>query len=387
MMMGRKRGVRFMPDLGVILMTPSRRDFIHTSVVAGGALYLGMLGCSGGDVPPPPDPLRILILGGTGFIGPHQVEYALRRGHTVTLFNRGMTNPHLFPEVEKLRGDRNDDLESLKGREWDVVIDNAAMDPKWVRLSADVLKDAVQQYLFISTLSVFADDGVVDQDEQAVVAVYDEEAGEAVTGSAYGGRKILCERAAEEVFPGQTTVVRPSIITGPGDPTMRFPYWPIRINRGGEVLVPGEYADPIQIIDARDLAEFAISLCERSVPGTFNVSGPAYPMGRMLDDIRAGLGVDATFTWIPEGFLEEQEVLRQINGLASTAVRVPGLEGYNQYNVDKAVGAGLSLRPVGVTARDTLDWFESIPEEDRPGERNLSPEREAEVLAVWHEQG
>jgi len=368
-------------------MTPSRRDFIQTSIVAGGALYLGMLGCSSGDVRFPPDPLRILILGGTGFIGPHQVEYALRRGHTVTLFNRGMTNPHLFPEVEKLRGDRNDDLESLKGREWDVVIDNAAMDPKWVRLSADVLKDAVQQYLFISTLSVFADDGVVDQDEQAVVAVYDEEAGEAVTGSAYGGRKILCERAAEEVFPGQTTVVRPSIITGPGDPTMRFPYWPIRINRGGEVLVPGEYADPIQIIDARDLAEFAISLCERSVPGTFNVSGPAYPMGRMLDDIRAGLGVDATFTWIPEGFLEEQEVLRQINGLASTAVRVPGLEGYNQYNVDKAVGAGLSLRPVGVTARDTLDWFESIPEEDRPGERNLSPEREAEVLAAWHEQG
>jgi 2'-hydroxyisoflavone reductase len=376
-----------MPGKGVILMTPSRRDFIQTSIVAGGALYLGMLGCSSEDAASPPIPLRILILGGTGFIGPHQVEYALSRGHTVTLFNRGMTNPHLFPEVEKLRGDRNDDLDALKGREWDVVLDNAATDPKWVRLSADVLKDAVQQYLFISTLSVFADDGVVDQDEQGVVAVYDEEAGEAVTGSAYGGQKVLCERAAEDVFPGRTTVVRPSIITGPGDPTMRFPYWPIRINRGGEVLVPGEYADPIQIIDARDLAEFAISLCERSVPGIFNASGPAYPMGRMLDDIRAGLGVDATFTWVPEGFLEEQEVLRQVNGLASTAVRVPGLEGYNQYNVDKAVGAGLSLRPIGVTARDTVDWFNSIPEEDRPGGRTLSPEREAEVLAAWHEQG
>lgn len=368
-------------------MTPSRRDFIQTSIVAGGALYLGMLGCSSGDLRSPRAPLRILILGGTGFIGPHQVEYALKRGHTLTLFNRGMTNPHLFPEVEKLRGDRNDDLEALKNRKWDVVIDNAAMDPKWVRLSAGVLQDVVQQYLFISTLSVFADDGVVDQDEQSVLAVYDEEAGEAVTGSAYGGRKVLCEQAAEEAFPGRTTVVRPSIITGPGDPTMRFPYWPIRINRGGEVLVPGEYADPIQIIDARDLAEFAISLCERSVPGIFNASGPAYPMGRMLEDIKAGLGVDATFTWAPEEFLREQEVLRQLDGLGSTAVRAPGLEGYNQYNVDKAVGEGLSFRPIAVTARDTVDWFESMPVEERPGGRTLSPEREVEVLAAWHEQG
>ena len=371
-------------------MIATRRDFIQASIVAGGGFYLGMLGCSSDEGQTTPDPLRILILGGTGFIGPHQVEYALRRGHTVTLFNRGMTNPHLFPEVEKLKGDRNDDLEALKGRQWDVVFDNAAMDPKWVRLSAEVLKDAVQQYLFVSTLSVFADDGVVDQDEQGVLAVYDEEAGEAgevVTGSAYGGRKVLCEQVAEEAFPGRTTVIRPSIITGPGDPTMRFPYWPIRIDRGGEVLVPGEYADPIQIIDARDLAEFAVSLSERSVPGIFNSSGPGYPMGQMLEDIRAGFGVDATFTWVPEGFLEEQEVLRQINGLASTAVRVPGLEGYNQYNVDKAVGAGLSLRPMGVTARDTLGWFNSIPEEERPGERNLSPEREAEVLEAWHAEG
>ena len=368
-------------------MTPSRRDFIQTSIAAGGAVYLGLLGCSASDLPSQPDPLRILILGGTGFIGPHQVEYALNRGHTVTLFNRGMTNPHLFPEVEKLRGDRNDDLEALKGREWDVVLDNAAMDPKWVRFSAGVLKDAVQQYLLVSTLSVFADDGVVDQDEQSVLAVFDEEADEVVTGSAYGGRKVLCEQAAEEVFPGRTTVVRPSIITGPGDPTMRFPYWAIRVNRGGEVLVPGEYADPIQIIDARDLAEFAISLCERSLPGIFNTSGPAYPMGRMLDDIKAGLGVDATFTWVPEEFLEEHEVLRQINGLASTAVRVPGLEGYNQYNVDKAIAAGLTIRSVGVTARDVVDWFEAIPEGERPGARNLTPEREAEVLAAWHAQG
>ena len=368
-------------------MTTTRREFVHASLLAGGGLYLGLLGCSSHQTESGPDPLRILILGGTGFIGPHQVEYALSRGHTVTLFNRGMTNPHLFPEVEKLRGDRNDDLEALKGREWDVVFDNAAMEPSWVRLSASVLKDAVRQYLLISTLSVFADDGVVNQNEDGVLAVYDEEADEAVTGSAYGGKKVLCEQAAEEAFPGRTTVLRPSIITGPGDPTMRFPYWPIRVSRGGEVLVPGEYADPIQIIDARDLAVFAVNLCERSVAGIFNASAPPYPMGRMLEDVTAGLGVEAAFTWVPEDFLEEQEVLRQVNGLGSTAVRVEGVEGYNQYNVEKALAAGLTIRNMGETARDIVAWYQSAPEEERPQGRALSAEREAEVLAAWHARG
>jgi 2'-hydroxyisoflavone reductase len=311
----------------------------------------------------------------------------LGRGHTVTLFNRGVTNPHLFPDVEKLVGDRNDDLEALRGREWDVVIDNPATDPAWVRLSADVLRNAVRQYVFISTLSVFADDGVVNQDESGELAVYDEEAGEALTGSGYGGQKVLCERAAEEVFPGRTTVLRPSIITGPGDPTMRFPYWPIRVARGGEVLVPGEFDDPIQIIDARDLAAFTIGLCERSLAGIFNTSAPAYPMGQMLDDVKQGLGTDATFTWVPEDFLNEQEVLRQINGLYSIAVRVPGLEGYNQYNVDKAIGAGLTIRDMGETARDIVAWYNAASEEERPRGRLLAPEREAEVLAAWHAQG
>lgn len=368
-------------------MATTRREFIQASIVAGGGLYCGLLGCSPGQEQTGPDPLRILILGGTGFIGPHQVEYALSRGHTVTLFNRGTTNPHLFPEVEKLRGDRNDDLEALEGREWDVVFDNAAMEPSWVRLSTDVLRDAVKQYLFISTLSVFADDGIVDQTETGSLAVYDEEADAVVTGSAYGGKKVLCEQVAEEAFPGRTTVLRPSIITGPGDPTMRFPYWPVRVNRGGEVLVPGEYADPIQIIDARDLAEFAVGLSERSVPGIFNTSRPGHPMGLMLEEIQAELGVDATFTWVPGEFLENQEVLRQVNGLYGMAVRVPGLEGYNQYNVDKAVAAGFTFRPTGVTARDTLAWYQALPEEERPRGGDLSPEREAEVLAAWHARG
>ncbi len=365
-------------------MNTTRRDFLKVALAAGGGLYLGAWGCSPDEGGGTPDPLRILILGGTGFIGPHQVEYALGRGHTVTLFNRGRTNPELFPEVERLVGDRNDNLEALRGREWDVVIDNPATNPDWVRLSADVLRDSVKQYLFISTLSVYADDGVVDQDESGVVAEYDEEAGEAVTGSGYGGQKVLCERAAEEVFPGRTTVVRPGLITGPGDPTMRFPYWPVRVARGGEVLVPGEYEDPVQWIDARDLAVFTLSLCERSVMGIFNVCSPPYPMGRMLEEIRGGLEVEATFTWATEDFLREQEVMGELSGLGSTTVRMPGLEGYNQYNVDKAVAEGLTFRPVGVTARDTVDWYQATPEEERPRGRVLSPEREAEVLRAWH---
>ncbi|MFC1545064.1 NAD-dependent epimerase/dehydratase family protein [Gemmatimonadota bacterium] len=367
-------------------MTRSRRDFIQTSIVAGGALSLGMLGCSNGEVRPARNPLRILILGGTGFIGPHQVEYALKRGHTVTLFNRGQTRPHLFPEVEKLRGDRNDNLEALKGREWDVVIDNPTMVPEWVRLSGEVLKDAVEQYVFISTLSVFASDGIVGQDETGVVGVYDEAAGEVVTGSAYGGQKALCEQEAEKLFPGRTTVVRPGLITGPGDPTVRFPYWPIRVDLGGEVLVPGESSDPVQWIDARDLGEFTIALCERSVFGIFNTCSKPFAMGSMLDEVRDGLGVDATFTWADEKFLNDERVLNSLGGLGSHLVRIPEYVGYNQYNVDKAVAAGLTFRPIGETSRDIVAWYNALPVEERPRGRMLSAEREAEVLEAWHER-
>ena len=374
-------------------MATTRRDFVQTMAVAGSSLSLGLFGCSAresGEVRRARNPLRILILGGTGFIGPHQVEYALKRGHTITLFNRGRTNPHLFPDLEKLRGDRDTgDLDALRGREWDAVIDNPAMLPRWVRDSAGLLKDSAGQYLFISTLSVFANDGVIDQDENGELAVYDEEKEEVVTGTRYGGRKVLCERAAEQAFPGRTTVVRPGLITGPGDPTLRFPYWPIRVDRGGEVLVPGQPGDPVQFIDARDLGEFVVSLLEESTYGIFNATGPEkpIPMGDMLDEIKDGLESDATFTWADEEFLQEQGVLRLINGLGGTAVRNPRLAGYNQYNIDRALAEGLTFRPIGVTARDTVEWYKALSEEDRSLRRMLSAEREAEVLAAWHARG
>lgn len=370
-------------------MSTTRREFIQTSALAGGALSFGLAGCATSrseDVQPASNPLRILILGGTGFIGPHQVRYALQRGHTITLFNRGQTNPHLFPEVEKLVGDRNDDLTALEGRQWDVVIDNPTTNPEWVRLSADLLRGAVGQYLFISTLSVYSNDGLVDQDETGELCVYDEEAGKAVTGTGYGGQKAICERAAEERFPGRTTIVRPGLITGPGDPTMRFPYWPVRVARGGEVLAPGLPSDPVQFIDARDLGEFVIGLIERSIYGIYNATGPErpIPMGEMLEEIRDGLGTKASFTFADEAFLREQGALRSLDTLGGTAVRSPRLAGYNQYNIDRALAEGLTFRPVAVTARDTVAWFDSLPEDQRSGRRMLAAEREVELLAAWH---
>lgn len=373
-------------------MPTTRRDFVQTAALVGGGLSLGLFGCSAreeGEVRRARNPLRILILGGTRFIGPHQVEYAIKRGHTVTLFNRGQTNPHLFPEVEKLRGDRNDNLESLKGREWDVVIDNPTILPSWVRLSAGLLKESVQQYLFISTLSVFADDGIINQDENGELAVYDEENEEAVTGNSYGGRKVLCERVVEENFPGRTTVVRPGGISGPGDSGLQFSFWPVRVDRGGEVLVPGQPGDLVQFIDVRDLAEFVISLVENSTYGIFNTTGPEkpIPLGRMLEEIKDGLGSDATFTWADEEFLRDQEVLRSIDRMGGTAIRDPRRAGWNQYNIDRALAAGLIFRPIAETARDTVEWYKMLSEEELARIRMLPAEREAEVLEAWHARG
>ncbi len=291
--------------------------------------------------------------------------------------------------MEKLRGDRNDNLESLKGREWDVVIDNPTMLPSWVRLSTGLLKESVQQYLFISTLSVFADDGIINQDEYGELAVFDEENEEAVTGNSYGGRKVLCERAAEENFPGRTTVVRPGGITGPGDSRLQFSFWPVRVDRGGEVLVPGQPGDLVQFIDVRDLAEFVISLVENSTYGIFNTTGPEkpIPLGRMLEEIKDGLGSDATFTWADEEFLREQEVLRSIDGMGGTAIRDPRRAGWNQYNIDRALAAGLTFRPIAETARDTVEWYKMLSEEELARIQMLPAEREAEVLAAWHARG
>jgi len=335
-------------------------------------------------------PLRILILGGTGFTGPYQVRYALSRGHKVTTFNRGKTYPGELPkEVEQLIGDRNGQLDALKGRKWDVAIDNPTTLPVWVRDAAEILKGNVERYVFISTISVYADTskGV---NETAPLAKYDgpdpfKETLAAMKASGYktyGPLKALSEKEAEKWFPGKTLIVRPGLIVGPRDETDRFTYWPVRIDRGGELLAPDTPTDPVQFIDARDLAEWTIRMVENRETGTYNATGPAKPLaiGEMLDQIKGAFNSDATFTWVTADFLEKQKV----EAWSDMPVWTGEESGMARTNITRALAKGLTFRPLAETARDTLAWFKSQPQDRQSKLRaGLTPEREAEVLAAW----
>jgi len=367
----------------------TRRYFIKVSAAAGGAFGLGIksriLFAEKAVTP-----LRILILGGTGFTGPYQVRYALSRGHKVTTFNRGKTHPGELPtEVEQLTGDRNGKLDALKGRQWDVVIDNPTTLPAWVRDAAQILKGNVERYVFISTISVYADtsNGV---DETAPLAKYDgldpyKETLEAMRASGYktyGPLKALSEKEAEKWFPGKTLIIRPGLIVGPGDETDRFTYWPVRINRGGEVLAPGNSNDPVQFVDARDLAEWTIRMVENRETGIYNAIGPAKPLGigKMLDEIKDALNSNAKFTWVPADFLKQQSV----EAWSNMPVWAGDELGLARTNINRALAKGLTFRPLAETARDTLAWFKSLPQDRQSKLRaGLAPEREAEVLAAW----
>lgn len=375
------------------------------SLLAGGALgfggeaILGNIGLAAHarDVPPA-QAMRILILGGTGFTGPHQVRYAVSRGHQVTVFNRGRSQAELPDGVEQLRGDRNTgDLTSLEGRSWDVVIDNPTTLPFWVRDAGRVLENATEHYIFISTISVYADASQPGRDEDTPLLQYEGENALAETqetmraeggGQLYGPLKAVSEREAERWFPGKTTVIRPGLIVGPGDQSGRFTYWPVRIHRGGEVLAPNSPADAVQIIDARDLAEWTIRMAETKTTGIFNATGPATPLtiGGMLDGIESALGSDATFTWVPASFLEEHEV----RGWSHLPVWVPPQDdnaGFARVGIRRALAAGLTFRPLAETAAATLAWVQSQPEERRAEllGASLTAEREQELLRAWHE--
>ena len=373
-------------------MPTSRRAFLLTSAAAGGALGLGTLENllpGGGEVERAAKPLRILILGGTSFIGPQQVRYALARGHTITLFNRGKTNPHLFPEVEKLRGDRDNDIEALKGRDWDVVIDNHPSIPRWVRMTAQLLKEHAELYLFVSSISVYADNSIIGQDETGGVIELQDPTIEEVRGDTYGGLKALCEQEAQRAFPGRTTIVRPGLIVGPGDRSDRFTYWPVRIDRGGEVMAPGDPTDPTQIIDVRDLGEWMIRMVEERHAGVYNATGPIRPlqMAEMLYGIKAVTGGDVRFTWVNADFLSARGV-RAWSHMPTWVPPRGEMEGFSRYSIRRALEKGLTFRPLAVTARETLDWHYSRPEERRKNLRaGLSAAREREVLADWHAGG
>jgi 2'-hydroxyisoflavone reductase len=383
-------------DHALARMTPTtRRRFIRVSAAAGGAFGLGLFpdARAAGEKP---KPLRILILGGTGFTGPFQVKYALERGHKVTVFNRGKTHPGETPkEVEQLIGDRDGQLDALKNRQWDVVIDNPTMLPAWVRDAAQILKGNVDRYVFISTISVFGDTSKAGIEESAPLAKYNgadpyKETRDTVIASKfalYGPLKALSELEAEKWFPKQTLVIRPGLIVGPRDETDRFTYWPVRIDRGGEVLAPGNPSDPVQFIDGRDLAEWVIRMVEQRETGVYNATGPAKTLGvaAMLEGVKAANKSNANFTWVNADFLEAQKVAPW----SDMPVWVPprGEEGgMGRISIKWALGKGLTFRPLAETARDTLAWFKSQPPERQNLKAGLSAEREVEVLAAWHKQ-
>ena len=338
-------------------------------------------------------PMRILILGGTGFTGPYQVRYALSRGHKVTTFNRGKTHPGELPnEVEQLVGDRNGKLDALKDRQWDVVIDNPTTLPAWVRDAAQILKGNVEQYVFISTISVYgevktgpAENAPTEKYEGADPYKETLEAMKAGGYKTYGPLKALSEKEAEKWFPGKTLIIRPGLIVGPRDETDRFTYWPVRIDRGGEVLAPGSPDDPVQFIDAHDLAEWTIRMAESHETGIYNATGPAKPLGigGMLDGIKAALKSNATFTWVAEDFLTQQKV----EPWSDMPVWTGKGSGLACAKIDRALNKGLTFRPLSETARDTLAWFKSLPQDRQAHLRaGLMSEREAKVLAAWHKR-
>ena len=378
------------------MTSTTRRKFIRLSAVAGSAIGLGLRPKVSAEEKAA-KPLRILILGGTGFTGPFQVRYALNRGHKVTVFNRGKTHPGEVPkEVEQLIGDRNGQMDALKNRQWDVAIDNPTSAPVWVRDAAQILKGNVERYVFISTISVYADTSKPGVEESAPLAKYNgpdamKESRETIIASKfalYGPLKALSEQEAEKWFPKQTLIVRPGLIVGPRDETDRFTYWPVRLDRGGEVLAPGDPGDPVQFIDGRDLAEWVIRMVEQRQIGIYNATGPdkTLGVGAMLEGIKAANKSNANLTWVKTDFLEAQKV----EPWSDMPVWVPprGEEGgMGRINIQRALSKGLTFRPLADTARDTLAWFKSQPAERQAKlKAGLSREREAEVLAAWHKK-
>jgi 2'-hydroxyisoflavone reductase len=373
-------------------MGPTRRRFVQASALAVPALALTRP-LAFAATKPPVKSMCILILGGTGFTGPHQVAYALARGHQVTLFNRGKA-PHAWPgRVEELIGDRNTgDLKALEGRTWDVCIDNPTTLPFWVRDAGRVLGGTVGQYIFISTISVYASNAR-QADETDALQAYDgrdamAETQETVRASdrgLYGPLKAVSEQEAQRQFPGATTIIRPGLIVGPGDDTDRFTYWPVRLARGGEVLAPGDGADPVQFIDAHDLAEWTIRMAETRTLGVFNATGPDHEltMRSMLAGIGPAVGGDDRLTWVTTAFLQAQNV----SPWSDLPVWIPGqgdTAGFARRNISKALATGLTFRPLPTTAADTLAWFRTQPP-DRQAKlkAGLDPAREAALLAAW----
>lgn len=319
----------------------------------------------------------MLLLGGPRFLGRAITDAALARGHELTFFNRGTTNPELYPEVERITGDRSKDLELLAGRQWDAVVDTCGYLPLVVRASAEALATA-GLYCFVSSVSVYADFSVVANEESAVAelgALPDDE----VTGESYGPLKALCEDAVRDAFGERALVVRPGLIVGPHDPTGRFTYWPHRIARGGEVVAPGPPERPTQVIDVRDLGDWIVALCERGASGTFNATHPGVSFAELLATCATVAANDAEVTWVTDEFLLEQEVGEWME--LPLWLADPAYAAADRVDVSRAVATGLTFRPLEDTVGATLELAEMV---DGVG---LSAEREAALLEAWRSTG
>lgn len=394
----------------------TRRDFVRLSMAAGAAMALGSVPRvrAAGDAAPigGGKGLKILILGGTGFLGPAVVNAALARGHTLTLFNRGRTEKKkqelygepVFPDLEKIHGNRDpdkhavdDDPSSPKGlaglegdRTWDAVVDTSGYVPRIVKASAELLKGRVKHYTFISSVSVYKDNSRPWGDESREVGTMADPTIEEMGAQFenYGPLKALCEQAAEAALPGRVANIRPGLIVGPWDPTDRFTYWPVRVATGGEVLAPGNADDPVQIIDVRDLGEWIVHCIEKSIAGVFNALGPqtGLTIGKVLEACKTASGSDATFTWASAEFLESQ----QVAPWGHMPVWIPPkgeMAGFHQWKCEKAAAAGLTFRPILDTCKATLDWWSTLPESRRTAKMRagIDADREAELLKKMKE--
>jgi len=301
----------------------------------------------------------------------------------VTLFNRGQTNPNLFPHVERIVGDREKDLDQLSGRNWDAMIDTCGYFPRVVRMSAEALKDSVESYVFISSISVYENFSKIGINESDPVGKIEDESIEEITETSYyGPLKALCENAVQDVFGISSLIIRPGLIVGPHDPTDRFTYWPVRVARGGDVLAPDRPDVPAQIIDARDLSDFIVELIQQNTSGVFNATGPDHPLtlGKMLETCKQMSASDANFKWASVEFINQNKV----TAWSDMPAWLPDSgehAGFARVDILKAIHAGLTFRPLEYTVRDTLEWASTLPQ-DHEWRAGLKPEREKELLEL-----
>lgn len=321
--------------------------------------------------------MKILIIGGTRFLGRHLVNSARARGHEVTLFNRGQTKPELFQKVKKIRGDRERDLDQLSGQ-WDAVIDTSGYIPRVVKMSAEALKDKAGLYVFVSSVSVYADFSKIGIHESDPVSRIEDESVEEFTGETYGALKALCENVVREVFGVDSIIIRPGLIVGPHDPTDRFTYWVSRIARGGDVLAPDRPNAPTQFIDVRDLADFIVTLIEQNVSGVFNATGETISLETVFQTCKLISGSDAKFEWAPPDFLKHNNVAPW-SDMPAWLPDEGEDAGFAHVDISKAVNAGLTFSPLNETVKDILAWVSDLPAgyELKAG---LTREREEELL-------